>query len=383
MKSLSNNYIVSLILILPLFTQCQNPKSTLNEPITQYVPNNLKLKKESWGFTSIDTIASKNYSAVDIGNNTYISYFDDFSKKITIISVNECKVINQIDLGKSLTKENFFESFYVHNLDSIFIQEHKNIKLIDKAGNVKFNTFVNQTENRSKMSLSNLGYTFPIIYNSISNELMVGQYCSSCRFYEKKYFQQNIETSLNLSTKQFRETPFSYSQKYKEGYYGFATLIYRTINDSLSVFSFEADANIYLYNRNNGNIEVKGGKSKYDTSIKSLSLDYKNDSNKKISHLTLSPLYFEMYWDPYKKLYYRFFLKEQLERDSKGSYSIWADKPLVLMIFDENFRIVDELDLGTDYNHSSALVTSKGFYIKKSITKNIKKIEFEIFKFEK
>lgn len=381
-----NNYSLSIIISILVFSQCkmQTMKLPLDEPLTRHATNNLKLVKNTWEFNSIDTIASKSFSAKDIGHTTYISYFDYLSKKLNIISIDECKLIKQIDLNKSLSKENYFESHYFHNFDSIFIQEHKNIKLIDTEGNIKFSIPVNQSEENSKMTLSNLSYFFPIVYDySFSKNLLIGQYCSGCRFYEKKYFQQNIETSLNLSTMKFQETQFIYPQKFQETYFGFATFVYRTLKDSARIFTFAADANIYILDRETGTVEIKGGKSKYDTTIKALSLDDKNNSNKKMNHLILSPLYCELLWDPYRKLYYRIFLKEQPEKKADGSYSIWADKPRVLMVFDENFNLIEELELSPDYSHSLALVTSKGLLIKKFNTGSVKKLVYEIFKFEK
>lgn len=386
MKSVYNNYPFFIIFFFPLFSQGQTqaPKLPLQEHTNQRIANNLRLKKEIWEFDSPDTIASKSFSAKDVGNTTYITYFDELSKKINILSMNECEMIKQIDIGNSLTKENFFESLYFHNLDTIFVQEHKNIKMIDKDGNLKFSVPVNQSEERSKMTLRNLDYVFPIIYDhSFSKNLLIGQYCSDCRFYEKKYFRQNIETSLNLSTKKFKETPFIYPPKFQQEYFGFATFVYHTINDSLSIFTFMADANIYILNKKTGSVEIKRGKSKYDTSIKSLSIEYKNNRDKKMNHLIQSPLYFGFYWDPYRKLYYRIFLKEQPEKNADGSNSIWMGKPRVLMVFDENFQVIDELELSWDYSHSMALVTSKGFLIKKEDVGSVNKLVFEVFKFER
>ena len=102
-----------------------------------------------------------------------------------------------------------------------------------------------------------------------------------------------------------------------------------------------------------------------------------------MNHLILSPLYFELFWDPYRKLYYRFFSKEQPEKDEKGFYSIFSKKPLVLMVFDENFNVIDELELSSDHTFSFGLVTSKGFWVRKLNTGSVKKMVYEIFKFEK
>jgi hypothetical protein len=58
-------------------------------------------------------------------------------------------------------------------------------------------------------------------------------------------------------------------------------------------------------------------------------------------------------------------------------------KPRVLMVFDENFQVMDELELSWDYSHSMAFVTSKGFLIKKEDVGSVNKLVFEIFKFER
>jgi Domain of unknown function (DUF4221) len=140
-----------------------------------------------------------------------------------------------------------------------------------------------------------------------------------------------------------------------------------------------------MYNRANGNMLVKGGQSAFHSCINELSLNDKNDTNKKMAHLTLSPLYLDILWDPYRKLYYRIFAKAQPERNSEGSYNSWRSKPRVLMVFDENFDLITEVTLEKNLTFFPIFVSEKGLYInamrEKTLNENTQ--FFEILKFEK
>ncbi len=380
------NFSQTLIMVLvPLFISCQNGQiinQSYEEQKTNYLNKKLAVKKDVWELNATDTISSWFFSAKKIGNEQYSALFDSKKNKIKILSISQKKIINEITLPDLRIKGNGFESLFFHNFDSIFVQLTNNILLIDTAGRVKFNILINQSGN-SKTRISNIGNGLPLSFDAASNELLMGQYCSKCPFYDKSFFLNNVETSLDLTTKKFKQIPFVYSFKYQNDYYGFASNAQRLIRDSLSIFTFHNDPNIYIFNRRSNTTFTKGGKSQFDTGIKGLSLIHKNDSNKKMNHLTLSPIYLDMYWDPYQKLYYRIFLKEQSEKDKDGAYNTWMDKPVVLMVFDENFDLLNELELEPMLNYRSAFVTPNGFFIGFSNTENLSKLTFKIFKFEK
>jgi Domain of unknown function (DUF4221) len=379
-------HTIFILILTSSFTQCQSTKIEIKyeEGTVVNSEREVLLTKDEWELVSPNPILYSIYSIKNNQKDSYLTLFDEVSQNIYIMSLNQNKIIYQIDFKNKITKDNTLESIYLHNFDSIFIQQSNSISLIDTKGLEKFNIFINQS-NRRNMTMSNKSYGLPLYFDTITNKLLIGQYCSSCGFNDKKYFQQNIKVALDLSTKKFKEIPFSFSNKYQQGYYGFANTAYHIMNDSFSIFSFQADPNIYVYNMKNGNLSVKGGQSSFHSSINELSLTDKNDSNKKMAHLTLSPLYLEILWDPYRKLYYRIFAKAQLERNPDGSYNSWRNKPRVLMVFDENFSLVTEIALDKTFIFFPIFVAEKGLYINamKEKTLNENTQFFKILKFEK
>ena len=159
------------------------------------------------------------------------------------------------------------------------------------------------------------------------------------------------------------------------------------MKDDYSIFSFQADPNIYIVNRSTAEVSVKPGQSTFHTPIQVMSLKYKDDSNKKMAHLTVSPVYLELFWDKYRKLYYRFFLKEQPERNPDGTYNAWHNKKTILMVFNEDFTLLKEIELAEYLSYHYAFVAPQGFFIKvdnsKQTNQNLKSILFEVLKFEK
>ena len=383
-------FSVVFFLIVPFFSKCQTPQTPLSYEEKKInnsgLEGSLKLEKIEWEINVNDTPVFRHFAVKNIGDETIFVYFNNATKKLNLTSVLQHKLIKEIDVNSIITKDNNLESVYFHNFDSIFLQQMYNINLIDTCPTQAFKVPINQSKN-PKMMLNNLGYGLPMIYDSLANQLLLGQYSLRYAFYDKKYFRQNIEATFNLSTQQFDETPFPYSKKYLEAYYGFAISAHRLVKDNYSIFTFQADPNIYVVNRCTGEVSVKAGKSAFHTAIQEMSLKYKNDSNKKMAHLTLSPLYLELFWDKYRKLYYRFFLKEQPDCNPDGTYNAWRNKKKILMVFNEDFTLLKEIELEDYLSHHYAFVAPQGFFIKadnsKQTNQNLKSILFEVLKFEK
>ena len=375
-------FSVVFLLILPFFSKCQTPLP-YEEKNNSKVESSLKLEKIEWQISVNDTPIFRHFAVKNIGDETIFAYFNNTTKNLNLTSILQHKLIKEIDLNSLVTKDNYLQSIYFHNFDSIFLQQMYSLNLIDTCPTSVFKVPINVSKNPSMM-LSNIGYCLPMMYDSMANQILIGQYSLKYAFHDKKYFHQNIETTFNLSNQRFKETSFPYSKKYLEGYYGFAISAHRLVKDNYSIFSFQADPNIYVFDRYTGEMSVKEGKSTFHTPIKEMSLKYKDDSNKKMAHLTMSPIYLELFWDKYRKLYYRFFLKEQPEQNPDGTYNAWHNKKTILMVFNEDFKLLQEIELENYLSYHYAFVAAQGFFIKaeKGIEKG-KNIVFEVLKFEK
>ena len=141
---------------------------------------------------------------------------------------------------------------------------------------------------------------------------------------------------------------------------------FREGHDSLGILSFMADPNIYVYNYKTNSYKILGGKSDYQEKIEPIENKFKDVTNKMFEFLTTSPFYSRILWDKYRKLYYRFLYCGQDLKNPNGTYNVFADKDLVLMIFDSNFNLLKEIKLKKHtYLDTKAFVAKDGLFLPK------------------
>lgn len=272
-------------------------------------------------------------------------------------------------------------SFKYYNSDTIFFLQDYVMSLSDTV-NLKEQFEINREED--DLFLSNLDHS-PLYYNSSEKKLSVGAYCVSCYTYKKAYYKSPIHMSYSLISKEKEKLPIGYSNKYLENYYGFHNLIFRNEYRDMYLIGFSADSNVYMYDKKTKGIKVKNGRSRFQKkTIEPLKQRYKNNSNEKLKHLTLSPFYHKIIYDKWNKLYYRFFLQSIPEKNDDGTYNGWKDKKIILLVFDNEFEIIDEINLGVNvYNPSKSFVGIGGLYLYKNYEskKERNKLSYDLLEF--
>jgi hypothetical protein len=251
------------------------------------------------------------------------------------------------------------------NFDSIFILQGTLLSLIDTS-TILWQKPVN-TEHQaytSRLMLMNMNHS-PIYFDRKPNRLSIQSYCHTCYFYDKKYYQTPISVSLNLDEMTIEQHNIHFPKAYLQNYYGFNNLIFRNEYEDRVLLSFSAEPDLTVYDKESLLVRTFNGRSRYQyRDIKPLPKKFKKESDKKLKHLTLQPLYKEFLYDHYRGLYYRFMLTGLDEKRADDTYSIWEDKELILMIFDLEFNILHEMNLGANtYNSSKSFVGPEGLYL--------------------
>jgi hypothetical protein len=378
---MSHKFTFLLFVLYLFFVHCffvEKEKLPNNSLKTSY-----SLKKFPFSITCSDSIYYKEFSYRNYTDSTILILYNYNLSSIDIFNTRDSQLLKRINYKDFVNKENNVEGLYYHNKDSIFVFQSQVLSIININGDRILLDSINQQE-ESQMTLSNIGDATPIYYDSNNHTLNIPQYCSGCTFHESKYYKEPIQVGFNILTKQYKEYPITYPKLYWDAYYGFAKHSHRVVRDSNDIFTFSSDPNIYIFNRYSNEIKVKNARSKYHTTeIECLDLKYKNDSNKKLKHLALSAAYLRLFWDPYKKLYYRFFSKNQAEKNSDGSYNSYRDKSVCLMVLDSDFNIIDEIELERyKYLYHKSFVSEKGFHISINPTINPQKgLNYEVFNF--
>ena len=144
--------------------------------------------------------------------------------------------------------------------------------------------------------------------------------------------------------------------------YGFATNYYRCVKDSLSIFSWEADPSISIFNHRTNEVVNVPGKSYFDTRPDDLlPRRERHNTTSKLRHLVSVGRYSGLVYHPIRNEYYRFFSAgiDQVRED--GLYNTLNDNPQYMQIFDQNFCLMNELVLLSPIYAGKAMPYGKGY----------------------
>lgn len=379
--SMAHVHLTSIIFIIvcSLFVSC-------------FKTNNLTLTTSHDSLTISPNTTYLSFAAyTDKAGNLFYSLYDEYDSTIKIINIKS-KVSKSVKVPFSnrIEVENPLKDYIIHNFDSIFLQHHYQISIIDTSGKIKYEYLINApfSDTFPDTIRNSLGSLFSMYYNEISKELYLRQYSGKYYSWSKGYYSIPVEAVFKLRDSLFKDVAIYYPNKYQQNYYGDLNNVYHTVAGKNDIFSFEADENIYILNKENGKISKNSCKSTFDTSdVQPLSTKYKDDINKRIDHLTVSPCYLKILYDPYRKLYYRFFSAAVPLRNKNGTYNTHADKKLYLMVLDNKFKLLKEYPLKNNEWYWS-FITEKGLYLQRTLkgivnqnTENGQQIIFDIFTF--
>lgn len=350
----------------------------------QAIKSNKKLTYESTshkiGWRDSIVYSAKEYDVTYQNGNSYFVIINrgrelvafDLSTQEKIFDIPSSKLSFPIDLGE-------IASVYVHNFDSIFVAQTYQITLLDSLGNIKSQIPVN--DGSSKYTIGNLHGGSPVFYDAKMESLYFQTYCWKCPQHKTSRYKSHISSQFNLKTKQISPVPITYPILYQENYYGFAEQVYGTYIDSLNIYTFPMTPNIYVYNRYTKNRQEFGGKSQYQKQLPPvLSRRQKDDDKAKIEHFSRAAFYYKVYHNPFQNYYYRFFSPALSEKNEDDLFTKYGDREHILMIFDEQFKLIDEIKLEGKHQVFFTFCTPEGLYVNR-IEKD-KKGLYTIFKID-
>jgi len=276
-------------------------------------------------------------------------------------------------------------SYFVHKWDSIFILTDQYLCLIDSLGQV-LHTYHTHLPPEGKYVLSSVQSMgrFDIYYYAPRQQIFAFYHPTFIPLNQAAYYEAPIEASLDLRSEQISPLPVYYAPLYRQGntYFGYLNMPMRTPTDSLFIYTFPADPNLYVYDRLSGNQRAYGGKSKYAPEPPKSLPPNEERSEKKMQHMIESTMYFNVLYDPQRRLYYRFHFPAVDFHRQDGTYNGFEDKKPVLMVFDDQFRLVQEVEM-PDYNFDAifSFVSTEGLWIPASQNEQEDFISYDIWQF--
>ncbi len=163
--------------------------------------------------------------------------------------------------------------------------------------------------------------------------------------YSNVYAGYPVFAKLNIETKEidfFGKMPkFSVDNDY--GLIGSYLDLF--IGDSIFT-SLEISGEIEIINTKLNSVSKKMIKSKYDT-VDVKKLKYNNlmedSKNRKLDHALYSAHYRPLFYNPYNRRFYRIFNPAMNEFDEDGLKNTTSDSKCILMVFNENLEVIDEV----------------------------------------
>lgn len=316
--------------------------------------------------------------SINISNtpdNNYFAYFTkviDSSGKTYLLRDNyNANGIMIYDWGqKKLIKKRFFKpdgpdgiasfggaAVYPITMDSLIIIDVTGITTITKGNKVMY---------RKKNLIGDDIYRSyglnPYKPQKINNSVYFWR-ASDYRIDDKKYYDRDLYFKYNLKDHSLSSLNIYYPPFVKkEKWNSFQAKTYFTKKGQDLLIGFGTTPLLYKYNTKKRKVTdtIRPAYGSFPTKIDPV----KNNENRAI-RLKRSSFYNSIEYDPYRKLFYRFFFTPVAETQKVNSkFDFWLSMPFTVQVLDEKFNLLTERKFKRHtYNLRDYFVTKEGLWI--------------------
>jgi hypothetical protein len=376
MNNLLSKHFWCIILITgTLVVAAQNNTKSVN--LKQYVL--IPVSEKIFHLDDKTTARSKSVSYIE-KEGLYACY-TSYTRKITFFDYNTGKVKSEFFLSEK--PDGIFivstDSIFMFSLDrkELFIQNNKNKKIWDEPFNLgkEIKTYTVNPE---------LSHNEPVL-------LLNGSFYMTCwglgeyPDVVKKRSDRPVIVEYNLKTKE-RHYYSGYPQFYIDNNMGGLNNypLYHTVNRNKNeiVVSFGASNQVAVFNYKSKIEKLSRIKSNYFDTIPLPFPDkdrYYSSEREAFYFYITKPIYGTIIYDKYQKKYYRFVTHGVNKPDMSKGAKAFLDKPISIIVTDEDFRVLGETPKMTGYYAPQAFVNEKGLHLLK-LTKDENKAVYTIFK---
>jgi len=323
------------------------------------------------------------YTQYSEGNTDYLLGYNPTTSNIDVFNLTTRTLHKQLSLiGKSLSFKNLdkkdldksrsLADISIINFDSIVLNYgNERLIVIDTNLRKKQEISLDSISVKNNMPGKLISYSHEFKMFFYNDQLILNQ------VYYNFDWTKKVPTcaSLNLVNSNLHFLPISYSDYlYKiKGSAGFLTSIVTSEHQKQGflTYSYLGESNIYQYDPKHSTITCYGATpSKGKKLVDSISYTKGEDPKKWVTHHIENTQFFNVMYDKFRHIYYRFSLRNINQKDGKYFNSI-LDKPLVLMIFNEKFEVIKEMDLPKyRYSPNTWFITKEGLFISPNHRKN-------------
>jgi hypothetical protein len=355
-----NALIVAVIFLSILIVSCTKENDTSNKVgLTKIAEKKFKLDT----LTSIKTWYMDLY---EIDSSSFLVYENKNKPSIQFYNIKEDKLSFEINLNMiGPNGVGVADGFFVKSLDSIYLINTTDMRVYHinrKAEVQRVFSFLKSTQSFpfGSMSTPKITSGSPAIYYKGRLQMcaLPGMGPTNIETFESG----KVNIALDISTGEF-ELNFGYPEVYKTKKFGnFWGKIFRSkTHDDRIIYSFGADPNVQVTDYTT-TTEYFGGSSYFDAPA-----PYKDASQMRMNDVA-STMYGGIFYDKYRKLYYRIVTGgvEDAPSGLKGSEA-YDIKPLAIIILNLNFEKIGETLLPLKaHDPLGVFVGPEGLYLSNS-----------------
>jgi len=365
--------ISTLFILILIITFLSCTKENPTKPILQKVEEITIANTENWD----EWCFGREY--YDLRKSCSYIYLNNQKK----FSIDIYDISNKV-LYKTLKISNTGQELgvFIQNFDSIFVFDRKNLRLylIDTSAQIKNKWELTKAlaDNNSLYDAYSLWST-PMYYNKNLLLLNIGGGNTV-----PEYYANNCLLIYNLIDNSFYKT-VKFPKIYQQGKDYLKYFATHCLADSMLIYSFEIDHNIYIYNLD-GNLRKKiHCKSNYLNNFENADTSKTHFHEYNSKFMIENGEYFNIIYDKYQQLFYRIVRHNMSMVDSNGKVYDDIDGKWSIIIMDKNFNILTEQVFPEKiYNIYNIIPTKEGLLISTYNRKNPKYnkyiYSFDVFK---
>jgi hypothetical protein len=244
---------------------------------------------------------------------------------------------NAVPLGVS--------GLFVHRKDSIWIYNNGKIYLLDNLGNVR-KTIPTQMNEAPIVDTNFSTASVKLYYNGKRRSL----------FYASKLFvYEHFIEHDSIAKYRLLESPFLKGKE--ESAYGWKQIPNITYTDATIIYNYPIASDIYTIDLMTQEESLFGGESRYTSNLSNQlrsGFTFENAERHKVENIH----FFEVMYNKRYNVYYRLHLGENTDMDEQNLFESYNRKRMYLMVFDQNFRVISEVDLGVgQYSYMNSWIS--------------------------
>lgn len=315
----------------------------------------------------IDSQTSYSYfrfNTYDDGDEFFLVIYQRKAHRLNFYSLSERKLSKVVALERGGPNGiGDIQNFYIHTLDSIFIFDEGNMRIIDDDADVSFSM------NLFEKAPSELLVSFsdpqakPVYSPKLKKVLLKNELRRGASKWER---DKPILFTIDLKTKSFELIGPEHAEfmKASETGYGPYHGANFTFYDSSMVYNYAVSSSVYRYNFFTNKTFEKSGDV---ISIPNKAMEFKNAPTQAFinKYRFETPVFYQLMYDPYRELYYR--IHRSAKPYNPTIRNVLENTTFYVSVFDRDMNFLKEMTLGKNmYSQFTAFVSPKGLCLSAS-----------------